>query len=91
MFRSFGGWINKILPIPIKKTDLSDLVLKAKLAKGMGDNYYGEPAWPDDLLYIFQVVILGAIPCNVGLAVLEQPIIGEPADPFSTPLEIFPE
>ncbi|KAF1891602.1 hypothetical protein Lal_00008030 [Lupinus albus] len=68
MFRSFGGWINKILPIPIKKTDLSDLVLKAKLAKGMG-----------------------AIPCNVGLAVLEQPIIGEPADPFSTPLEIFPE
>ncbi|KAL5643775.1 hypothetical protein ACJX0J_003869 [Zea mays] len=33
----------------------------AKLAKGMGHNYYGEPAWPNDLLYIFPVVILGTI------------------------------
>ena len=36
-----------------KKPDLSDPVLRAKLAKGMGHNYYGEPAWPNDLLYIF--------------------------------------
>ena len=33
-----------------KKPDLSDPVLRAKLAKGMGHNYYGEPAWPNDLL-----------------------------------------
>ncbi|KAK9740456.1 hypothetical protein RND81_03G036800, partial [Saponaria officinalis] len=63
----------------------------AKLAKGMGHNYYGEPAWPNDLLYIFPVVILGTIACNVGLAVLEPSTIGEPADPFATPLEILPE
>ena len=44
-----------------KKPDLSDPVLRAKLAKGMGHNYYGEPAWPNDLLYIFPVVILGTI------------------------------
>ncbi|KAL5644277.1 hypothetical protein ACJX0J_002122, partial [Zea mays] len=36
-------------------------ILIAKLAKGMGHNYYGEPAWPNDLLYIFPVVILGTI------------------------------
>ncbi len=36
-----------------KKPDLSDPVLRAKMAKGMGHNYYGEPAWPNDLLYIF--------------------------------------
>ena len=54
----------------------------------MGHNYYGESAWPNDLLYIFSVVILGTIACNVGLAVLEPSMIGEPADPFSIPLEI---
>ncbi|KAF4391352.1 hypothetical protein G4B88_016662 [Cannabis sativa] len=31
------------------------------------------------------------IACNVGLAVLEPSMIGEPADPFATPLEILPE
>ena len=28
----------------LKKPDLSDPKLRAKLAKGMGHNYYGEPA-----------------------------------------------
>nr|UTM97843.1 cytochrome b6/f subunit IV [Sonerila nervulosa] len=74
-----------------KKPDLNDPVLRAKLALGMGHNYYGEPAWPNDLLYIFPVVILGTIACNVGLAVLEPSMIGEPADPFATPFEILPE
>ncbi|XGV96414.1 MAG: cytochrome b6-f complex subunit IV [Leptolyngbya sp. BL-A-14] len=75
----------------VKKPDLSDPQLRAKLAKGMGHNYYGEPAWPNDLLYIFPVVILGTIALNVGLAVLDPATIGEPADPFATPLEILPE
>ncbi|XBH54094.1 hypothetical protein VPH35_076465 [Triticum aestivum] len=82
MSGSFGGWILKSSPIPItKKPDLNDHVLRAKLAKGMGHNYYGNP----------HVVILGTIACNVGLAVLEPSMIGEPADPFATPLEILPE
>ncbi|MCD7466181.1 hypothetical protein HAX54_002625 [Datura stramonium] len=42
-------------------------------------------------LMSFEVVILGAIACNVHLAVLEPSMIGEPADPFATPLEIVPE
>nr|YP_010951623.1 Cytochrome b6-f complex subunit 4 [Laurencia catarinensis]WMP12562.1 Cytochrome b6-f complex subunit 4 [Laurencia catarinensis] len=75
----------------IKKPDLTDPKLRAKLAKGMGHNYYGEPAWPNDLLYIFPIVILGTIACNVGLAVLEPTGIGETANPFATPLEILPE
>lgn len=74
-----------------KKPDLSDPVLRSKLAKGMGHNYYGEPAWPNDLLFIFPVVILGTISLSIGLAVMEPTALGEPADPFATPLEILPE
>jgi cytochrome b6-f complex subunit 4 len=75
----------------LKKPDLSDPDLREKLAKGMGHNYYGEPAWPNDLLYIFPVVILGTIGLLTSLAVLDPAIMGEPADPFATPLEILPE
>ena len=75
----------------IKKPDLTDPKLRAKLAKGMGHHYYGEPAWPNELLYIFTVVILGTIACDVGLAILEPTALGEPANPFATPLEILPE
>lgn len=75
----------------IKKPDLTNPNLRAKLAKGMGHHYYGEPAWPNDLLYMFPVVILGTLGCIVGLAILEPSSIGEPADPFATPLEILPE
>jgi len=57
----------------------------------MGHNYYGEPAWPNDLLYIFPVVIFGTIAGVVGLAVLEPTQLGEPANPFATPIEILPE
>ncbi len=75
----------------LKKPDLSDPVLRAKLAKGMGHNYYGEPAWPNDLLYTFPIVILGSIALVVALAILDPAMIGEPSDPFATPLEILPE
>ena len=74
-----------------KKPDLSDPVLRAKLAKGMGHNYYGEPAWPNDLLYIFPVVIFGTVASCVGLGVLSPTQLGEPANPFATPTEILPE
>jgi cytochrome b6-f complex subunit 4 len=60
----------------LKKPDLSDPKLRAKLAKGMGHNYYGEPAWPNDLLYIFPVVILGTLACLVGLRVVPNKLLG---------------
>jgi cytochrome b6-f complex subunit 4 len=75
----------------IKKPDLADPVLREKLKNGMGHNYYGEPAWPNDLLYIFPVVIAGTIACCTALAILDPAMIGEPANPFATPLEILPE
>nr|YP_010336328.1 cytochrome b6/f complex subunit IV [Goniotrichopsis reniformis]UNJ14734.1 cytochrome b6/f complex subunit IV [Goniotrichopsis reniformis] len=77
--------------IYFNKPDLTDPKLRAKLAKGMGHNYYGEPAWPNDLLYTFPVVILGTLACVVGLAILEPSGLGEKSDPFATPLEILPE
>ncbi|HEY9703385.1 MAG TPA: cytochrome b6-f complex subunit IV [Allocoleopsis sp.] len=75
----------------LKKPDLSDPSLRAKIAKGMGHNYYGEPAWPNDLLYIFPVVIMGTIALCISLAVLDPAMNGEAANPFATPLEILPE
>jgi cytochrome b6-f complex subunit 4 len=75
----------------LKKPDLSDPALREKLAKGMGHNYYGEPAWPNDLLYVFPIVIMGTIALCTGLAVLDPSLVGEPANPFATPLEILPE
>ena len=64
----------------IKKPDLTDPKLRAKLAKGMGHNYYGEPAWPNDLLYLFPVCILGTFACCIGLAVMVT-VIGLPVQP----------
>jgi cytochrome b6-f complex subunit 4 len=75
----------------IIKPDLTDPQLRAKLKKGMGHNYYGEPAWPNDLLYMFPVVIMGTMALCIGLAVLDPALVGEPANPFATPLEILPE
>ncbi|TYQ30444.1 cytochrome b6-f complex subunit IV [Pseudanabaena sp. UWO310] len=74
-----------------KLPDLNDPILRAKLEKNMGHNYYGEPAWPNDLLYMFPVVITGTIALITGLAVLDPTMVGEPANPFATPLEILPE
>ena len=75
----------------IKKPNLADPSLRAKLAKGMGHNTYGEPAWPNDILYVFPIVILGTFACSVGFGILDPATVGEPADPFATPLEILPE
>ena len=72
MFISSRGYIHRDVLIPIiKKPNLNDHALRDKLDKAKGHNYYGEPAWPNDLLYIFPAVILGTIVCIIGLLVLE--------------------
>ena len=48
------------------------------------------PAWPNDILYIFPVVIFGLITCLFKLVVLEPLNINTKANPFSTPFEILP-
>jgi cytochrome b6-f complex subunit 4 len=65
--------------------------LRSKIGKGLGQHYFGEPAWPNDLLYIFPVCILGTIAWSLGMGSLSTTAIGESSDPFSTPLEILPE
>ena len=57
----------------------------------MGDSNYGEPAWPNELLYVFPVVMLGTLGLCVGLAFLDPAMIGEAANPFATPLDFLPE
>ena len=75
----------------VKEPTFADFYVRKKLYTGMGHNYYGEPAWPNDLLYMFPVVILGTLFCLVSLAVLETGSIGDASDPFKTPEEILPE
>jgi cytochrome b6/f complex subunit IV len=75
----------------IKSPTLRDFYVRTKLFTNMGHNYYGEPAWPNDLLYMFPVVILGTLLSMVFLAILETGSIGEASDPFKTPEEILPE
>mmetsp|Transcript_46770 Transcript_46770/g.138166 ORF Transcript_46770/g.138166 Transcript_46770/m.138166 type:complete len:159 (-) Transcript_46770:9-485(-) len=77
--------------VVVKLPYLKSTMLCSKLSKGMGHNYYGEPAWPNDILYIFPVVIFGTTAILFGLAVSEPYTLGEPANPFATPLEILPE
>ena len=77
--------------VVIKLPYLKSTMLCSKLSKGMGHNYYGEPAWPNDILYIFPVVIFGIISYILGISVNEPLYISENANPFATPLEILPE
>ena len=77
--------------VVVKLPYLKSTMLCSKLSKGMGHNYYGEPAWPNDILYIFPVVIFGAITLILGLSVCEPVSIGPRANPYATPIEILPE
>ena len=62
-----------------------------KLSKGMGHNYYGEPAWPNDILYIFPIVISGILTSLLGLGITEPLKVSSSASPFATPFQIVPE
>ena len=75
----------------IKLPQLKCQLLASKLAKGIGHNTYGEPAWPNDILYIFPIVILGIFQLILGLAVYEPLGLGDMANPFATPSVILPE
>jgi hypothetical protein len=57
----------------------------------MRHNYNGKLAWPNDLLYIFLIIILGTIAYTIGLTIKKPLMIGEPANPFITSLEILPK
>jgi len=77
--------------VVVKLPYLKSTMLCSKLSKGIGHNYYGEPAWPNDILYIFPIVILGVTSLLVGLAICQPYGESEEANPFATPIEILPE
>jgi cytochrome b6-f complex subunit 4 len=79
------------MTVVVKLPSLRNSLICQKLSRGMGHNYFGEPAWPNDILFIFPVVILGLLSISVGLAIGEPVNLGERANPFATPLEILPE
>jgi cytochrome b6-f complex subunit 4 len=64
-----------------------------KLAKGMGHNGYGEPAWPNDILYVFPICILALFLSVIGWSVLLPAGVelGQRADSLVTPVDIRPE
>merc|ERR1712060_982358 len=57
----------------------------------MGHNLYGEPAWPNNILYIFLAIILGISKISFGLSFSFPYYMSDAANPFATPLEILPE
>ena len=63
----------------------------ARLSKGMGHVLYGEPAWPNDILYIFPKVTAGNLSSILGLSLLDPIGLNEPSDPFATPTQLLPE
>jgi cytochrome b6-f complex subunit 4 len=77
--------------VVVKLPNLKSTVICQKLTRGMGHNYYGEPAWPNDILYIFPLVIAAVVSITIGLAISEPTNIGDRSSPFATPLEILPE
>ena len=77
--------------VVIKLPFLTSSKLCSRLSKGLGNNVYDEPAWPNDILFLFPVVILGARVSIIGLFINEPIFLGESATLFATPLDILPE
>jgi hypothetical protein len=61
-----------------------------KVAKGCGHNHFGEPAWPNEIFYVFPVVIAGVSKPAIGLASSEPSHGLLLSNPFQTPVEIVP-
>ena len=77
--------------VVVKLPYIQSKLVCSKLSKGVGHNLYVEPAWPNDILYIFPVVILDSIAITLGLSIGQPYSIAEKANPFATSLEILPE
>ena len=75
----------------VKVANLKSCMLLAKLSCGMGHNSYGEAAWPNDIVYIFAVLIYGLGVLIFGLSIACPLEIMSCSNAFSTPLEIVPE
>jgi cytochrome b6-f complex subunit 4 len=61
------------------------------LPRPAGHNFYGEAAWPNDILYVFAPVVLALVSLALGLAAASAAAPAPHANPFTTPVEILPE
>ena len=84
-------WYNCIVFLVVSLPDLRSSVAGQKLSRGMGHNPYGEPAWPNDILYIFPAAILDFLSTALGASTREPANVGGMVNPSATPLEILPE
>ena len=73
------------------RTQLQAKTLIQETAKGCGHNYYGEPAWPSDILHVFPVVIVSIACASLGSATVEPCPGLLLSSPFDTPIEALPE
>ena len=80
-----------LIVVIVKLPSSSNRVLMCKLSIGIGHNCYGESAWPNDILYVFPIVILGLTGLVAGISIHEPWGLGNEANPFCTPFEILPE
>ena len=78
---AFPSYVLVVILVPYLKQKL----LCSKLSKGIGHNSYGEPAWPNDIFYIFPIVILAIPSVFLGLAIHQPYKTSEHANPFATP------
>ena len=66
--------------VNVRLPKLQSSVLCSKLSKGMGQINYGEPLWPNDILFIYPVVILGCASIILGVSAVDPIGIGEPGN-----------
>jgi cytochrome b6-f complex subunit 4 len=57
------------------RPDTRSELLRSKLSRGLGHNSYGEQAWPNDLLYMFPISILGIRFALIELATLARKVV----------------
>ena len=79
------------MSMSVKLPRLKCGTLTATLSKGTGHNTYGEPAWPNDILFVFSIVILGLVSLLISLSTCESLSFSSPANSFATPHVILPE
>jgi len=89
--RHLGSTLAWLVFAVVYRAQLGGSGVALKLAKGCGHNRYGEPAWPNEIFYVFPVVIAGVSAASMGVASAEpcRGLFG--ANSFVTPIEIVPE
>ena len=79
------------MTVIIRLPSFDMFVIISSISKGMGHHNYGEPAWPNDILFVFPLVIFGVVSILFSLSVGSILNVSFIANPFCTPLELQPE